>query len=95
MVISFARLHGWLVFHQRPGLTRGGRWVSHTQGNGKGWPDLCLVRGKRLVFAELKIPPNTTTPEQDGWLSALRETPAEVYLWTPDHWQVITQILGR
>ena len=41
------------------------------------------------------IPPNTTTPEQDGWLSALRETPAEVYLWTPDHWQVITQILGR
>lgn len=95
LVVSFAQLHGWRVFHQRPGMTTGGRYVSHVQGDGKGWPDLCLVRAGRLVFAELKVRGNRTTAEQDEWLSALRTTPAEVYEWTPDHWQTLTAILGR
>jgi hypothetical protein len=38
----------------------------------KGFPDLCLARPPRLVFAELKSEKGKTTPEQEGWLQDLR-----------------------
>ena len=53
-------------------------------------PDLCLVRGRRLIFAELKTEKGRLTPAQEAWLEAfkaLRSTaPIEVYVWRPADW---------
>jgi hypothetical protein len=39
----------------------------------KGWPDLTLAKGMRLIVAELKAEKGKTTPEQDAWLAWWRE----------------------
>ena len=41
----------------------------------KGFPDLCLVRGKRLIFAELKTDTGKLTADQEAWLIALGAVP--------------------
>jgi hypothetical protein len=63
-----------------------------------GFPDLTLVKGTRLIFAELKSAKGTTSPEQIEWLAALRGTSAEVYLWRPCDWvdgSIEKVLLGR
>ena len=51
-----------------------------------GFPDLVLVHPgrRRIVFAELKTMKGKVTPAQQGWMDALRQAGAEVYLWRPD-----------
>src|SRR5437763_860370 len=51
-VIALARLRGWRAAHFRPGRTARG-WRTPVQGEGVGFLDLVLVRG-RVVWAELK-----------------------------------------
>ena len=60
-----------------------------------GWPDLVMVRGKRVIVAELKIPPDKVTSAQAEWLQIWVDTEkAEVYVWTPDDFDEIVEILG-
>ena len=74
-VLQFAKLHGWRTAHFRPAMTAKGRWVTAIQGEGKGFPDTVLVRGYRLIFAELKagrVPSECVpTVEQQAWLFSL------------------------
>jgi hypothetical protein len=84
-VIELARLLGWRVAHFRPAQTAQG-WRTPVQADGKGFPDLVLVRRERLVFAELKSARGRTSLEQQGWLAALHGTAAEVYLWDSLDW---------
>ena len=66
-----------------------------------GFPDLCLVRGPRLVFAELKGPNEKlakVSANQKVWLDRLRVVAefaevVEVYLWRPKDWDDILRIL--
>jgi len=58
-----------------------------------GYPDVTLVRGSRLILAELKTDKGKVTPQQQGWLDALKETKAEVYLWRPADFDNILEIL--
>ena len=76
-VVEYARLGGWLVCH-----------THDSRRSEPGYPDLCMVRDGRLVFAELKSAKGRTTTAQDDWLEALAEVGgcAEVYLWRPDDW---------
>ena len=71
-VIQLAHLYDWKVAHFRPGLTKSGKWITAVQGDGKGFPDLVLVRERHpvapVIFMELKVPPNKTTPEQEQWI---------------------------
>jgi hypothetical protein len=105
-VEALARFYGWLVYHppdNRPVDGRGRR-----QRTTRGFPDLTLVRGAELIFAELKR--DTTYPDADqrAWLDALRQVadavdwaagvdgPAiNVYVWRPRDFDDVQARLAR
>lgn len=71
-LVHAAREFGWKVYFS---------WTSiHSPA---GFPDLCMVRGTRLIFAELKTDKGKVSEPQQEWIDALRGTPAECYLWRP------------
>lgn len=59
----------------------------------QGFPDVTLVR-ERIVFAELKRVGGKPTEAQVRWMGRLRDAGAEVYLWTPDDWGSIAEVLS-
>ena len=75
LVLDAARKLGWLAYHTHDSRR------SHA-----GYPDLTLVRGKRLICVEMKAPKGKTTPEQDAWLAALAGAGAECYVWRLADW---------
>lgn len=86
-IIPLAKLHGWKYYFT---------WKSYHSP--KGFPDMVLVRGTRLIFAELKKNKGKVTPEQCGWLDALSQIQSvfhsiEVYVWRPSDWDDIVKIL--
>jgi len=59
-----------------------------------GFPDLCLVRGERLLFIECKRAGKGPTKEQQEWLAALYRIPlVEVYLVHPSNLDEILDAL--
>ena len=74
-VIDLAETLGWLCYH-----------THDSRRSQPGFPDLVMVRAPRILFAELKADKGVITNEQHQWMLALRETPAEVHLWRPEHW---------
>lgn len=82
-VLQAATMFGWLAYHP---------WLSkHSQ---RGWPDLALLRGSRLVLAELKSETGQPTIEQAVWLEGLAAVLGiEVYLWRPSDLETIVQTL--
>lgn len=81
-VADVAKTFGWLVYRT---------WNS--QHSPKGFPDLCMVKGPLIIFAELKSKKGKTTPAQEQWLNALEYTPADVYLWRPGDLEEIIEVL--
>jgi len=59
-VRALAEGMGWLVYHT---------WDS--RHSPKGLPDLLMVKGHRLIAAELKAQKGKVTDEQEQWLRAL------------------------
>ncbi len=81
-VLDLARLRQWLPYYT---------WAS--MHSPSGFPDLTLVRGERIVFAELKVKAKVTE-WQRMWLSTLARTgKCQVFLWTPDCWPQIERVL--
>lgn len=86
-IFRFAKLKGWTVAHFDKAQVRPGIWVTPVKADGKGFPDLLMVRKGRLIVAELKAKGGRVRPEQAVWLSLLEEVPEiEVYLWTTKDW---------
>ena len=82
---SFARALGWLTYH-----------TYDSRKSQAGFPDFVLVRGNRLLFAELKRVGGQPTQDQRRWLEALRGAQqVDSTLWTPDHWDTIAKVLTR
>jgi hypothetical protein len=82
-VLQLAALFGWRPFHPHDSRR------SH-----KGWPDLALLRGDRLVMAELKSMAGKVRPEQAEWLDELALVPGvESYLWRPSDLGAIAEVL--
>ena len=92
-VLQMAKLLGWRTAHFRPGMMANGRWITAVSGDGKGFPDLVLVRGKRLLFVELKTDTGEMSDEQIDWMYDLFYTNAEVMMWCPSDWNEIQQEL--
>ena len=84
-VAGMARALGWRVAHARPASTERG-WRTPWEYDGKGFPDLTMARGHRLVFAELKAGRNKLEPEQELWLELLGQCCHEVFVWRPEDW---------
>lgn len=82
-VREYAERAGWLVYH-----------TFSSRRSPRGFPDLTMVRGDRLVFAELKSYAGRLKGAQKEWLDRLAGTPAEVYLWrTSTPWVEIETVL--
>lgn len=93
-VVELAQLLGYKVAHFRPArVTRGGKETYETPfaADGKGYPDLTMVRGRRLIFAEMKAAKGRVSEAQDSWLDALArvaDATHNVYcvVWKPEDW---------
>ena len=93
-IIGWARYNGWKVAHFRR-AQRGGKWMTPVAADGKGFPDLVLVREPRLIFAEVKAGTSVSI-EQRQWLDHLEGVPGiEVYVWKVKDWPQVQDILKR
>lgn len=80
-VTSAAKRLGWMSYHTFASFR-----------STPGFPDLVLVRD-RVIFAELKMPRGKISPAQQVWRERLEAAGAEVYLWRPEDWDAILEIL--
>lgn len=74
-VRDLAKIYQWRFYH--PFLSK---WSE------RGWPDVTLLRGRRLILAELKTDKRSSkiSQAQAQWLWALRKVLGiEVYIWRP------------
>jgi hypothetical protein len=72
-VTDLARLRQWWLYH--PLLSK---WSE------PGWPDLTLIRGPRMILAELKTDRGKITPAQERVLELLAPVQGvECYVWRP------------
>lgn len=83
-IVELAKWNAWMIYH-----------TFDSRRSTPGFPDLVLVRGAELVFAELKVGTGKVTQAQEAWLAALAAAGARVYVWRPDDWPAIEQILTR
>lgn len=89
-VVEYARLNRWKVFHP-----------FDSRRSEPGWPDLTMVRGEMLLFAELKTEKGRLSPAQEDWTSELQGVSngaagaMRVYVWRPSDWPLIERTLGR
>jgi len=84
---------GWQTMHIRPARTKHG-WKTPVQGAlGKGWPDLVMLRGGRIIAAEMKTDKGKVTPEQADVIGLLQAAGVETYIWRPKYWDDIVEVL--
>lgn len=92
-VIQLARLYKWKCAHFRPAMTKRG-WVTPVAADGKGFPDLILVREKTIAV-ELKCGKNKLSADQDEWLHWFSQAGIETFCWTPEQWDGLESILTK
>jgi hypothetical protein len=99
-VIEAAERLGWKVWSINDSVYRAlivanRKLGIHFRPPAAGFPDLVMVRGDRLVFAELKSNTGTVRPEHKVWLDALAELryPVEVHIWRPREFDCVLEVL--
>jgi len=84
-VKDLAKVFGWRYYHT---------WRSiHSPA---GFPDCVMVRGDRLVIAELKSEKGVVSEKQQEWLDCLGnvgDKDVQVYLWRPCDLEKIVEVL--
>lgn len=72
-IVRMADLFGWWSYH-----------VRDSRGSAPGWPDLALIKGERLILAEVKTEKGRVRPEQEDVLERLGKVrTVEAHLWRP------------
>ena len=88
-VLALAKMRGWLCYH-----------THISKRSTEGWPDLAMVKGERMVIAELKKQTGRTTPAQRTWLALLGGVAAasngalSVHEWRPSDWPEIERVIA-
>lgn len=82
-VVELAKLRGWLVYH-----------TLDSRGSESGFPDLVMVRGDSILYAELKTQKGVVSVAQSQWIEKLSWAGASVYLWRPSDWKEIDSVLA-
>lgn len=83
-VLDVAARYGWRTFH----------WPDSRRVTAPGWPDLSLLKGDRLLFAELKTRTGRLSTEQRVVLAGLIASGQEVAVWRPADLVEVIRILG-
>jgi hypothetical protein len=95
-IVDLAHLYGWRVAHFRKAWSADGkRCMTAVAADGAGWPDLTLVKGEVLIFAEIKSDKGQASPEQIEWLHMLKKTGNIAKIWRPSDWDEIQNILTQ
>lgn len=96
-IIEFAQSCDWRVAHFRKVRVqrKSGEvyWETPVAADGKGFPDLILIRGTLLIAVELKVGKNTPSAEQLEWLERFRESGHDAYVWYPKDFVEIDLVL--
>lgn len=106
-VLAEARQAGWRTLHIRPARTADG-WRTPVQGDGRGFPDLLMLRGNQLIVAELKsgkpgmAAQKKLSNEQRTWADSWRAYfgdfvgvwPGGFAVWTPYDMDEIREVLA-
>jgi len=83
---GLARIYAWKIAHFRPAMTTRGMRTP-VSADGAGFPDLVMIKQRRLLVVELKSSNAGRIPfEQIAWLQAFRDAGAEAWIWRPEHW---------
>lgn len=94
-MIETARMLGWHVMRIRPIFDgKRKRWVTGIAADGRGWPDLTLVR-ERMICAELKSGSGQPSAEQRVWMEWLATAGVECYVWRDTDYDAIVTTLHR
>jgi hypothetical protein len=90
-LIEYALSRGWEWMH----IGRTGKYTANgAKGTlGTGWPDLTMVRGTRLIFAELKAQRAPIPGAEQQRVLLILSDAAEVYHWRPSDWPMILEVL--
>lgn len=95
-IINLARANQWRVAHFRAVKVQRAdgsvRYETPVQADGKGFPDLVLVRD-RVLFVEVKRENGILEPAQKDWMKALLGAKAEHMTWRPSDLENIRNIL--
>jgi len=95
-VIEVAHAFRWAVAAFRTARSSDGAWLTPVQAEGKGFPDLVLVRtggGGGVLFRELKTNKGRLSAEQEHWQEWLTLAGADVGVWRPRDFQRILEEL--
>ena len=96
-VANLARACGWRVAHFRPVRVQRQDGSTYHETpvalDAKGWPDLVLARGSKVLVRELKDEKGDLKPEQVAWLEALAAGGLDVGVWRPSDWPEIDAVL--
>ena len=91
-VMDYARLKGWKVVHFHDSRRqRGGKLVG--DADAAGWPDLVLIRGRHVLFRELKTERGRLSGPQAEMLDALRGAGQDAGVWLPSDWETVEREL--
>ena len=97
IVIGIAHACGWRVAHFRKVRIQRANgsvyYATPAAVDGVGYPDLCLVRGEQLIYAELKAELGKVEPEQAVWIDALRLA-VPCYVWRPSDADTMQEVLA-
>ncbi len=81
-VVTKALRAGYLLHGDPIGLVRSSRLGAKAKvaGARKGWPDLCFVLDKRVVYVELKTIRGTVSRDQKAVHKAMKERGIGIYI---------------
>jgi hypothetical protein len=89
-VESVARKNGWVPYHapaNRPDK------YGNIQNVEAGFPDLCIIRSGKMIFAELKKETGKLSAAQVRTIELIKSCGLECYVWRPSDVREVLSVL--